>query len=59
MLEMGQSKPWPEALEAMTGERQVDASGNSGILRSIAEMAGRAELRDRRWAGKHQHQGQR
>ena len=25
MLEMGQSKPWPDALEAMTGERQVDA----------------------------------
>ncbi len=26
MLEMGQSKPWPDALEAATGERQVDAS---------------------------------
>jgi peptidyl-dipeptidase A len=25
MLEMGQSKPWPDALEAMTGERQIDA----------------------------------
>ena len=25
MLEMGQSKPWPDALETMTGERQVDA----------------------------------
>jgi peptidyl-dipeptidase A len=25
MLEMGQSKPWPDALEAATGERQVDA----------------------------------
>jgi peptidyl-dipeptidase A len=25
MLEMGQSKPWPDALEALTGERQVDA----------------------------------
>ncbi len=25
MLEMGQSRPWPEALEAVTGERQIDA----------------------------------
>ena len=25
MLAMGQSKPWPEALEVLTGERQVDA----------------------------------
>jgi len=24
MLEMGQSKPWPDALEAGTGERQID-----------------------------------
>lgn len=24
MLEMGQSKPWPDALEALTGERQMD-----------------------------------
>ena len=26
MLSMGQSKPWPDALEAMTGQRQMDAS---------------------------------
>jgi peptidyl-dipeptidase A len=26
MLEMGQSRPWPEALEAMTGEKQMDAT---------------------------------
>jgi peptidyl-dipeptidase A len=26
MMEMGQSKPWPDALEALTGERQMDAS---------------------------------
>ena len=26
MLSMGQSKPWPEALESMTGEKQMDAS---------------------------------
>jgi len=26
MLEMGLSRPWPEALEAMTGEKQIDAT---------------------------------
>jgi peptidyl-dipeptidase A len=26
MLEMGASRPWPEALEAMTGSRQIDAT---------------------------------
>ena len=26
MLEMGQSKPWPDALEAFTGSRQIDGS---------------------------------
>jgi peptidyl-dipeptidase A len=26
MLELGRSKPWPDALEALTGEKQMDAS---------------------------------
>jgi peptidyl-dipeptidase A len=26
MLEMGQSRPWPDALEALTGERKLDAT---------------------------------
>jgi len=26
MLELGQSKPWPEAMKAMTGEDRIDAS---------------------------------
>jgi peptidyl-dipeptidase A len=26
MLEMGMSRPWPDALEALTGERQMDAT---------------------------------
>ena len=25
-MEMGASKPWPDALEALTGQRQMDAS---------------------------------
>jgi peptidyl-dipeptidase A len=26
MLAMGESRPWPEALEALTGEKQMDAT---------------------------------
>jgi peptidyl-dipeptidase A len=26
MLEMGMSRPWPDALEALTGERELDAT---------------------------------
>jgi peptidyl-dipeptidase A len=26
MLKMGMSRPWPDALEAMTGSRQMDAT---------------------------------
>ena len=26
MLSMGASRPWPEALEALTGSREIDAS---------------------------------
>jgi peptidyl-dipeptidase A len=26
MLAMGESRPWPDALEVMTGQRQMDAT---------------------------------
>jgi peptidyl-dipeptidase A len=26
MMELGQSRPWPEALELVTGQREMDAS---------------------------------
>jgi peptidyl-dipeptidase A len=26
MLKLGQSRPWPDALEAISGERQMDAT---------------------------------
>jgi len=26
MMELGRSKPWPDAMEAMTGQRELDAS---------------------------------
>jgi len=37
MLALGASKPWPEALEAMTGQRQMDASA---ILDYFAPLYG-------------------
>ena len=27
MLRLGSSKPWPDAMEALTGQRRMDASG--------------------------------
>lgn len=27
MLKLGFSKPWPEAMEVITGQREMDASG--------------------------------
>jgi peptidyl-dipeptidase A len=46
MLEMGQSRPWPDALEALTGERTVDAGA---ILEYFAPL--------KRWLDE-QNQGQ-
>ncbi|HCF59121.1 MAG TPA: hypothetical protein DFS52_14155, partial [Myxococcales bacterium] len=37
MLALGASKPWPEALEAMTGERQIDATA---LLEYFAPLQG-------------------
>lgn len=35
MLEMGQSQPWPDALEAFTGQRQTDASAVTEYFRPL------------------------
>jgi peptidyl-dipeptidase A len=35
MLEMGQSKPWPDALEAFTGQRQTDASALTDYFKPL------------------------
>ena len=37
MLELGQSKPWPEALKQMTGEDRVDASAMVEYFRPLLE----------------------
>ena len=44
MLEMGQSKPWPDALEALTGERQDGRDGDSRLLRA-AQASGSTSRR--------------
>ncbi|HEX8172392.1 MAG TPA: M2 family metallopeptidase [Thermoanaerobaculia bacterium] len=35
MLEMGASRPWPEALEALTGQRQMDATAIIDYFRPL------------------------
>jgi peptidyl-dipeptidase A len=35
MLEMGQSKPWPDALEAFTGQREIDASAVADYFKPL------------------------
>jgi peptidyl-dipeptidase A len=37
MLEMGASRPWPEALEAVTGERQMDGTALRDYFRPLEE----------------------
>ncbi|ESQ81112.1 M2 family metallopeptidase [Asticcacaulis sp. YBE204] len=37
MLEMGQSKPWPDALESFTGTRQTDASAVAEYFKPLNE----------------------
>ena len=37
MLEMGASRPWPDALEAVTGERAMDGSRSAKYFRPLEE----------------------
>ena len=37
MLEMGQSRPWPDALEALTGERKMDATAMLDYFEPLKE----------------------
>jgi len=37
MLEMGASRPWPEALEALTGQRQMDATAMVDYFRPLLD----------------------
>jgi peptidyl-dipeptidase A len=37
MMKMGASKPWPDALEALTGQRQMDASAMAEYFQPLKE----------------------
>ena len=43
MLEMGRSKPWPDALEKISGEREMDATAILDYFAPLAEWAGGAQ----------------
>jgi peptidyl-dipeptidase A len=49
MLEMGQSRPWPEALKALTGEEKMDATA---ILDYFAPLKTWLDEQNRNLAGK-------
>ncbi|XP_069674785.1 angiotensin-converting enzyme-like isoform X1 [Periplaneta americana] len=37
MLQMGSSKPWPDAMEVLTGQREMDASGLLDYFKPLSE----------------------
>jgi len=37
MLQLGSSKPWPDAMELLTGQREMDASGLLDYFRPLAD----------------------
>ncbi len=41
MMEMGQGRPWPEALESVTGERRMDAAGLLEYFRPLRDWLAR------------------
>jgi len=53
MLAMGQSRPWPDALEAMTGQREMDATAIRDYFAPL-ENGWRNRIRGSRWDGKRQ-----
>lgn len=45
MLAMGASKPWPDALEAMTGQRKMDASAFLEYFKPMEEWLSKTNER--------------
>jgi peptidyl-dipeptidase A len=37
MLQLGSSKPWPDAMEVLTGQREMDASGLLEYFKPLAD----------------------
>ena len=50
MMEMGASKPWPDALEALTGQRQMDATAMAEYFRR-SRSGSTSRMLGRKWAG--------
>jgi hypothetical protein len=53
MLAPGASKPWPDALEALTGERRIDAGALLEYFAPLGGLAPGAEPRPGVWVVRH------
>ncbi|XP_052750785.1 angiotensin-converting enzyme-like isoform X2 [Galleria mellonella] len=51
MLQMGSSKPWPDAMEALTGQRNMDASGLLEYFEPLHEWLKRENERTGEYIG--------
>nr|CAD7440374.1 unnamed protein product [Timema bartmani] len=45
MLQMGSSRPWPDAMEVLTGQREMDASGLLDYFKPLSEWLQRENSR--------------
>jgi len=46
MLSLGESKPWPEALETLTGQRELDASALADYFAPLKTLARRPKQKE-------------
>ena len=51
MLEMGKSRPWPDALEALTGQREMDASAMLEYFAPLKAWLDEQNAGHKSWAG--------
>nr|CAD7196975.1 unnamed protein product [Timema douglasi] len=45
MLQMGSSRPWPDAMEVLTGQREMDASGLLDYFKPLSDWLKRENIR--------------
>ncbi|CAG2061439.1 unnamed protein product [Timema podura] len=45
MLQMGSSRPWPDAMEVLTGQREMDASGLLDYFKPLSDWLQRENSR--------------
>ncbi|XP_045585496.2 LOW QUALITY PROTEIN: angiotensin-converting enzyme [Procambarus clarkii] len=51
MMQLGKSRPWPEALEALTGQREIDASAMRDYFRPLEEWLKQDNQRHEEFVG--------